>query len=106
MVRFKDENGRTVSLSARCYTHKLEQELMVERWKHPVGTKVDLLMDNGQIRRTTTRSNAQMLGGHSAVIWLEGVSGAYLLDRVRVADANSEQELIAFGETLGLRSKK
>ena len=32
--------------------------------------------------KTRTRTEAQILSGHSAVIWLENVSGAYLLDRV------------------------
>jgi hypothetical protein len=40
-------------------------------------------MDSGEIRETRTRSEAQVLGGHSAVVWLEGISGCYLLDRVR-----------------------
>lgn len=31
---------------------------------------------------TTTRSPAQIMGGHSAVVWLEGVSGSYLLSHV------------------------
>ncbi|MDP1611680.1 MAG: hypothetical protein Q8M11_11530, partial [Sulfuritalea sp.] len=35
--------------------------------------------------RTKTRSDAQVLSGHSAVIWLENVSGCYLLDRVTPA---------------------
>lgn len=29
--------------------------------------------------------DAQILSGHSAVIWLENVTGCYLLDRVRAA---------------------
>lgn len=35
--------------------------------------------------KTQTKSTAQILGGHSAVIWLQNVSGCYLLDRVRKA---------------------
>ena len=35
--------------------------------------------------RTRTKSVAQILSGHSSVIWLHGVSGCYLLDRVRKA---------------------
>lgn len=31
---------------------------------------------------TKTRSDAQIMGGHSAVVWLEGVSGSYLLGHV------------------------
>lgn len=65
----------------------------VEEWNehHPIGTEVSVEMDSGEIRATKTRSEAQMLGaepsrndsGHTAVIFLEGISGCYLLSRVR-----------------------
>ena len=50
---------------------------------HPVGTDVFLQKD-GHVEPfpTKTRSTAQVMCGHSAVIWLENVSGCYLLDRV------------------------
>lgn len=35
--------------------------------------------------KTKTKSTAQIMGGHTAVIWLENVSGAYKLDRVKSA---------------------
>lgn len=53
----------------------------------PVGSMVILKKDAGNAFVTTTRSAAQVLSGHSAVIWLEGVSGCYLLDRVVPIDA-------------------
>lgn len=64
--------------------------LEVENWnlKNPVGTPVTVQFDNGAIRETVTTSKAQVLSGHSAVIWLEGVAGAYLLDRVKVRAAS------------------
>lgn len=49
---------------------------------YPVGSVVDLQKNNGQILRTVTRSKAEVLSGHSAVIWVKGVSGCYDLDRV------------------------
>lgn len=54
------------------------------RWnaENPVGTPVNVQMDNGEVRQTITRTGAQILSGHTAVIWLEGISGAYLLSRV------------------------
>ena len=65
----------------------------VETWNehHPIGTDVSVETDSGEIRATKTRSEAQMLGaepsrndpGHTAVIFLEGVTGCYLLSRVR-----------------------
>jgi hypothetical protein len=63
------------------------QELQVENWnlKRPVGTKVTVHLDSGEARETTTRSKAEMLSGHTAVVWLDGVAGCYLLSRVEAA---------------------
>lgn len=51
---------------------------------YPPGTDVIVRMDSGELRPTKTRSRAEVLSGHTPVIWLEGISGAYLLDRVYV----------------------
>lgn len=51
--------------------------------KCEVGGAVDVMLDGADApMRTTTRSEAQVMSGHSAVIWMRGVSGSYLLDRV------------------------
>lgn len=51
-----------------------------------VGTKVTVQLDGkAQPFETVTRSAAEVLSGHTAVIWLEGVTGCYLLDRVKPA---------------------
>jgi hypothetical protein len=47
-----------------------------------VGATVTVRLDSGEVRETITTSEAQVLSGHRAVIWLKGVSGCYLLDRV------------------------
>ena len=64
---------------------KPSQQRAVDNWnaKHAVGTEVTLTKDNGDVIRTKTRSEAEVLSGHTAVIWLEGVTGCYLLDRVK-----------------------
>ena len=50
---------------------------------YPVGTDVLLKKDgHDELFPTKTRSTAQVLCGHSAIIWLENVSGCYLFDRV------------------------
>ena len=67
---------------------KAEQK-KADKWNatHPVGTVVDLLKDGGEVVRTHTRSAAEVLSGHTAVIWLAGIRGCYTLDRVTpVAD--------------------
>jgi hypothetical protein len=50
---------------------------------NPVGSEVFVKLDGvDEPFKTRTKSEAQILSGHSAVIWLENVSGCYLLDRV------------------------
>ena len=48
-----------------------------------VGDEVFVKLDGvDEPVRTRTRSEAEVMSGHSPVIWLENVSGCYLLDRV------------------------
>lgn len=50
--------------------------------RYAVGQRVSVRKDGGDGAITTTRAAAEVLSGHSAVIWLDGISGCYLLDRV------------------------
>lgn len=62
---------------------KLQAECDAFNAKCPVGSRVSVKLDFiDEPRITVTTSEAQVLSGHSAVIWLAGVSGCYLLDRV------------------------
>jgi hypothetical protein len=61
---------------------KLQAQCDAFNAKCPIGQPVFVRMDNGDQRYTVTRSEAQVLSGHSAVIWLREISGCYLLDRV------------------------
>lgn len=63
-------------------TAKLQAQCEAFNSKYPVGQKVSVRKDAGDGVITITRSKAEVLSGHSAVIWLEGISGCYLLDRV------------------------
>jgi len=60
------------------------QQKKVERWneKHSVGQEVWAHRDNGEFFKTKTRSEAQLLSGHTAVVWIEGISGCYALSHV------------------------
>lgn len=49
---------------------------------HQVGAAVSVKLDGGEVRETVTNSEAQVMGGHTAVIWLDGIRGCYDLDRV------------------------
>lgn len=61
-----------------------KSEIAARDWnaKHPVGCKVEVTLDDGSIKETQTASEAWVLGGHTAVIKLEGISGGYSLSRV------------------------
>lgn len=49
----------------------------------PIGGEVSVKLDGIEDPVfTITVSEAQILSGHSAVVWLQGVSGCYLLERV------------------------
>lgn len=67
--------------------------LQVENWnlKHAIGSPVVVTLDSGEKRETVTISEAYILGGHSAVISLDGVRGYYLLDRVTPATAKAAE---------------
>ncbi len=62
---------------------KLEQQL-VDSWNslNTVGCQVIVTMDDGSHLPTTTISDAWVMGGHSAVVKIAGISGAYSLKRV------------------------
>jgi hypothetical protein len=69
-----------------------KQLRFVQEWKNvPEGTPVIVTKDDGEQFRTKTRSIPWMLGessrgpGHTAVIKVDGISGGYLLERVRKA---------------------
>lgn len=57
---------------------------LAEQWNRcvPVGAAVEVRLDGGQPWRTTTRSEAWALGGHTAVVMLTGRAGCYELGRV------------------------
>jgi len=62
---------------------KLQKQCDAWNSANSVGATVKVRLDNGETRETRTRTEAHVLSGHSAVIWLEGITGCYLLDRVR-----------------------
>lgn len=60
-------------------------EKAVTKWNqlYPVGHRVVVSLDSGINRETTTRSAAYVSDSGHPVVFLDGVSGYYLLDRVR-----------------------
>lgn len=60
-------------------------QAMVDAWnaRFPIGTPVVCKKDSGEKVETVTTSEAQVLSGHSAVIWMKDIRGCYDLSRVR-----------------------
>ncbi|EGJ49023.1 hypothetical protein [Desulfocurvibacter africanus] len=71
-------------MSKREIKQQAREQALCDAWNasHPVGTAVSVLRDKGSTAQTRTVSEAQVLNGHTAVIWLEGISGCYELERV------------------------
>lgn len=66
-----------------------KQTALIEEFNaaNQIGIEVDVKKDGGSINRTKTRSEAWLMGGHTAMILLDGISGGYMLERVTVATA-------------------
>lgn len=62
----------------------MNEHQKVVKWNAdiPVGTPVKYLRDDGSTLSTATRSAAEVLGGHTAVVWLDDVIGCVALGRV------------------------
>lgn len=74
----------TFATPKRKTVRQLQKECDLFNAKTKVGDEVLVKLDgSSEPFRTRTKSIAQILSGHSAVIWLENVSGCYLLDRVK-----------------------
>ena len=60
-------------------------EKMTDDWNKTVriGDLVTYLDDYGAANITRTRSEASLLGGHTAVVWVEGRVGCVNLARVK-----------------------
>lgn len=63
---------------------KLKHQRTCDDWNaaQPIGSPVWLTKDSGERVQTKTRSEAYICDAGYPVIFLEGVSGYYLLDRV------------------------
>lgn len=60
------------------------QQWLVDKWNelYPAGTPVRVRTDSRGTIETVTRSAAELLSGHTAVVWLKGIAGCYSLERV------------------------
>lgn len=62
---------------------RLTPQAEVAAWnlRNPPGTPVLVTKDDGTEFLTRTRSEAEVLGGHTAVVWLDGLRGCFVLHR-------------------------
>ncbi len=63
--------------------NQIELALEVETFNrdHPVGSQVKIER-NGKHEMVTVKSEATILGGHSAVAWFNEISGCFAIDKV------------------------
>jgi hypothetical protein len=71
---------------------KSDLRKLVDRFNvsFPIGTPVILRRDSGELE-TVVRGSAEVLQGHSAVAWFQGISGAYSIEDNRVSAMPSHQ---------------
>jgi hypothetical protein len=67
----------------------LERQCKAFNDRCKVGQTVKVRKDNGSEVETFTQSEAEVLSGHTAVIYLKGISGCYALDRVTPVTAGA-----------------
>lgn len=63
-------------------TKVMGSKVKVFNEKHPVDASVVVIKDDGERVKTSVKYPANIMGGHTAVVWLNGISGAYALNRV------------------------
>lgn len=77
---------------------RVNQKALLKKWENvEIGTWIVVRKDNGEELRTKVRDKPLLLGDHSAVIWLEGISGCYSLERVRLMRPEDEPLKCACG---------
>jgi hypothetical protein len=63
-------------------TSALQEKIDQFNRKYRVGDPVKVKLDSGEIKETTVRNEATILGGHTAVGWFSGIFGCYDLNAV------------------------
>lgn len=74
-----------------------EQQQAVADWNShwSPGVLVEVRLDGGTLQVTRTRSEAWLLGGHTAVVLVEQIAGAYSLWRFRPLTTEKPKEVPA-----------
>lgn len=83
-------------------TKQVQREVDDFNKRHPIGTPVQYwpVIGGKDSMRSTTRSEAQVLGGHTAVVWINGKAGCVALSHVEaVRQLAPEHESAGTGGT-------
>jgi hypothetical protein len=92
-------------------TREARELSWVNCWNRQVkkGDPVSVRLDSGETMETVTKSEAWMLGGHTGVILVEGISGCYALSRCRPSAAlpvvDPEMEALFKAEQIAFTAK-
>lgn len=89
--RFYDEHG----MKKKVFDEEIEKlQRLCNEWnrKYSKGTAVIVTRDDETTFETRTKTIAQVLNNHSAVIWVVGIAGCYLLERVRAIEKNMDEK--------------
>lgn len=78
-------------------THKQEQQQFVDEWNeyYPVGTPVTRYKMIRPLREpveTKTRSAAWVMGGHTAMVQVEGAAGGVCLESLAIREADVKEQ--------------
>ncbi|MGK4660997.1 hypothetical protein, partial [Pseudomonas aeruginosa] len=80
--RFRDRKREVQMANTRKTPVQLQAQCDAWNKLHGIGTLIayEDIRGEGETHRGKSTTEAQVLGGHSAVIWLEGKSGCVSLD--------------------------
>jgi hypothetical protein len=73
------------TMTQKANSHALQAQCDAFNQRVKIGDAVDVRRDNGRILRTWTTTEAHVMSGHSAVVFVEGIRGCYALERVTKA---------------------
>lgn len=83
MLKITPEHLRELSNNKMKTEVQLLSQVYAFNKSAPVGSRVKIKMDIGEIKVVTVKSPATILGGHTAVGWFEEISGCYSLDKIQ-----------------------
>ncbi len=88
----RGEGGGGVRTAKQRAAQRKAETKAFDTWTAPIGTVVDVVMDDCRLFRSVTMSMPWKLGDGTPVIKVDGIGGGYLLTRVRVVESGDGGE--------------